>query len=323
MSRAIVVREYGGPEQLQLETAVVGNPGSGQVRLRQTAVGVNFHDCYVRSGLYKTLALPGTPGVEAAGVIEAVGLDVKGFSVGDRVGYVSNEYGAYAESRLIEADRLIRLRASIDDATAAAVLVKGLTALMLLTKLRPVGKGDTVLVHAAAGGVGQLLCQWAAHRGVRVIGTAGSAEKATIAKARGCTDVILYKERDFVGAVKDITGSGVDVAYDSVGKDTFDGSLECLALRGVLVNFGQSSGPVAPLAPARLAAKSNAVWRPILFHYIVTRDERQAMADELFAAIAAGTLTIDIGARLPLSEAAEAHRALERRATTGSTILTV
>ena len=324
MAKAIVLRNYGGPEELRVEDVDVGAPGKGEVRLRQTVIGINFHDAYVRSGLYRTLALPGIPGVEAAGVVEDVGEGVTSVRGGDRVAYVTGAYGAYAGLRLIAADRLIRLPDTIDDRTAGAMMVKGLTVQMLLSKLRPLARGETCLIHAAAGGVGQMLTQWAHHLGATVIGTVGNDDKAKRAKANGCDHVIVYTREDFAKVVTEITGGkGADMVYDSVGGDTFEGSLAVLASRGCLVNFGQSSGPIPPFAPSRLAAKSNALWRPILFHYIEDRAERQKMADALFAAVAQGIVKVEIGAEFPLAAAAEAHRAMEARATTGSTILTV
>jgi NADPH2:quinone reductase len=290
--------------------------------MKQLAIGLNFHDAYVRSGLYKTLALPGIPGVEAAGEVLEVGADVELFKVGDRVGYVTAAYGAYATERVIAADKLIRLSPDIDFRTAAAVLVKGLTAGMLLSELRPLQAGDVCLVHAAAGGVGRILCQWASHIGARVIGTAGSEEKAAIARSNGCHDAIVYTKEDFASRVLDMTkGRGVDVVYDSVGASTFEGSISALAKRGVLVNFGQSSGPIPPFSPSRLAGKSNAVWRPMLFDYIEDPVRRQEMADRLFEALAQGVVNVDVGAEFPLLRVAEAHRVMEARATTGSTIL--
>jgi NADPH2:quinone reductase len=300
----------------------VGVPAANQVRLRQRAIGVNFHDVYVRTGLYKTLRLPGIPGVEAVGIVEAVGDDVRGVKAGDRVGYITNEYGAYAETRLFDADWLIRLPASIDDRTAAASLTKGLTAWMLLAKVRQLKQGETCLIQAAAGGVGQILTQWAAHLGARVIGTAGSAEKANIARDCGCEEVILYRQENVPARVRELTGGrGVDVAYDSVGRDTFSGSLDSLASRGHLINFGQSSGAIEPFAVSRLMEKSNTLSRPILFHYIVDRAERQELADRFFEALGAGVIRIRIAGEHALRDAAAAHRALESRATAGSTIL--
>jgi len=324
VTAAIVLASHGGPEMLRLTPVEVGAPGAGQVRLRQTAVGVNFHDIYVRSGLYRTLALPGIPGIEAVGVVEAVGPGVDGLRVGDRVGYVTGEYGAYAEARLLAADLALRLPAGLDDLSAAGLLVKGLTACMLLRHVHPVRAGETILVHAAAGGVGLLLCAWASASGARVIGTAGSPEKAAQARAAGAAEVILYREIDFVAAVRDLTGgAGVAVAYDSVGADTFLGSLACLGWQGKLVNFGQSSGPVAPFAPSLLAARSTSVHRPILFHYLRDRAALAAMADPLFDAVAAGIVRPAVGSVLPLAEAGQAQAMLEARATSGSVVLRV
>ncbi len=322
MPKAIVVRQYGGPEELKLEDVMLAAAGPGQVRLRQGAVGVNFHDIYVRSGLYKTLGLPGVPGVEAAGIIEAVGPDVHGFAPGDRAAYVTQTYGAYADTRLIDAKHLIKVPDGIDDRTLAASLVKGLTALMLVAKLRPLTPRDTCLIYAAAGGVGLLLCQMARRIGARVIGVVGSKDKVERARSAGCDDVIVRTQEDVATQVMSLTkGRGVDIVYDSVGADTFEASLNVLALRGHLVNFGQSSGPVAPFAPARLAAKSNAVWRPILFHYLVDPAERQALADEYFAVLRTGEMKVESGAAFSLADASEAHRALESGATTGSIVL--
>lgn len=309
-----MLRAFGVPEVLRAEPVEVAPPGPGELRIRQTAVGVNFHDCYVRSGLYRTLPLPGVPGIEAAGVVEAIGPGVAGFSVGDRIGYVTGAYGAYASHRVLPAAIALRLPDGMDDRLAASVLLKGLTADMLLRQVHRVEAGQTILVHAAAGGVGRILCQWAAHLGATVIGTAGSAAKAEVARAAGCAHVILYREQDFVAEVKRITGGrGVDAAYDSVGHDTFDGSLECLALRGHLVNFGQASGPVPPFQVQRLAAKSNSLTRPILFHYIAERAALERMAAALFAVLGSGAVRTEPGATLPLAEAARAHHLLESR----------
>lgn len=322
MADAIVLRETGGPEVLRVEPVEVGAPGAGEVRLRQTAIGVNFHDCYVRSGLYQTLKLPGVPGLEAAGAVEAVGAGVADFRPGDRVAYFTARYGGYASARIIRASELVRLPDSIDDRTAAAIMVKGLTAQMLLDRVHKVRAGDRILVQAAAGGVGQLLCQWASRLGAEVIGTVGSREKGEIAQRNGCQHVILYRDEDFVARVKEITGGrGVDVAYDSVGKDTFLGSLECLAMLGHLVNFGQSSGPVEPFAVSRLSARSASVTRPMLFHYTNDAAVRDRMAAELFAALSDGTLGVEAPQAYPLAEAGSAHRALEERRTSGSVVL--
>lgn len=318
MPHAIVLRAPGDPEVLCLEEVTVPAPGKGELRLRQTAIGVNFHDCYVRSGLYRTLPLPGIPGIEAVGVVEEIGPEVEGFRPGDRVGYVTPAYGAYASERVLAAELALKLPPTIDDRTAASALVRGLTVELLTGVVHRVAAGDRVLVHAAAGGVGRMLCQKLKALGASVIGTAGNPQKAAIARAAGCDEVILYRESDFVQRVKEITdGRGVAVAYDSVGKDTFMGSLECLALRGHLVNFGQASGPVPPFEVSRLAARSTTVSRPILFHYLVERAERDALASALFADLTDNTLNVELGDCLPLSQAAAAHAAMEARAAVG------
>jgi len=324
MTHAMVLREFGGPEKLLWEPVEVGEPGPGELRIRHTAIGVNFHDTYVRTGLYKTLSLPGIPGVEAAGVVELVGPDVTAFVPGDRVCYVDQSYGAYSEARLLPAALALRLPDAISDEAAASLAVKGLTACMLLRHTRRVLPGETLLIHAAAGGVGQLLVHWAKHLGAKVIATVGSLEKAAIARGCGADEVILYRDENFVERVGALThGRGVDVVYDSVGADTFSGSLDCLGYFGTLVNFGQSSGAVPPFPVSRLAARSNAVVRPIVFHYIRERAARDAMVEETFKMVQAAVLRPRIGLRLPLSRAAEAHAALESRATTGAVILTV
>ena len=322
MAKAIVLNEHGGPEQLTLKDISVGKPGSGELRVRQTAAGVNFHDCYVRSGLYKTLQLPGVPGIEGAGVVEEVGASVTGFAPGDRIGYVTTGYGGYASERLLPAYLALKLPAGMSEETAAAVLLKGLTVSMLVQHVHAVQPGDFLLVQAAAGGVGQLLCQWARHLGATVIGTVGSAEKAEIAMRSGCHHTILYRDEDFVARVKEITGGkGVIAAYDFVGKDTLMGSLACLSVRGHLVNFGQSSGPVAPFAVSALSAGSNSVTRPMMFHYMRDRQELEALAQPLFDVLASGVVKAAAPRRFPLAEAAAAHLALEARQTTGSVVL--
>lgn len=322
MADAIVMRAPGGPEVLRLEAVEVGAPGPGQVRIEQTAIGVNFHDCYVRSGLYQTLALPGVPGLEAAGVVTDIGAGVAGFAPGDRVAYFTSGYGGYASARTIDANLLVKVPDGVDDRMAAAVLLKGLTVRMLIADVHEIGPGMTILVHAAAGGVGLLLCQWAASLGARVIGTAGSAEKAALAKAAGCDAVVLYREEDFVARVKALTdGRGVDVAYDSVGRDTFMGSLDCLAERGHLVNFGQASGPVPPFEIARLSQGSYSITRPMLFHYAKGPERLGEMSAALFRALGDGTLAPPPPMVLPLREAGAAHRMLEARETTGAVLL--
>lgn len=322
MPKAIVMRAHGGPEVLQVEDIDVGAPGPGQVRIRQSAAGVNFHDIYVRTGLYKTLQLPGTPGLEAVGAIDAVGPGVTQFSAGDRVGFLSTSYGGYAQSHLAPADALMRLPASIDDGVAAAVLLRGLTALMLARYVHRIEPGQTVLVHAASGGVGRLLCQWARHFGARVIGTAGSEEKAQSARANGCDEVILYRSENFVDRVQALTqGRGVQVAYDAVGKDTFLGSMACLARRGHLVNYGQASGPVDPVPMPLLFQKSNSVTRPSVFHYIDEAARREEMARTLFDAIASGIITPGTAHEYALADAGRAQQDMEERRTAGAVIL--
>lgn len=322
MNYAIVLRDTGGPEKLRYERVDVPDPGAGEVQIRHTAIGVNFHDTYVRSGLYDTLKLPGIPGLEAAAVVEKVGPGVRGFSVGDRIAYIDSTYGAYSERRLLPASLALRLPDSISDEAAASLTIKGFTACMLLRKVHAVRAGETLLIHAAAGGVGQPLVRWAKHLGATVIATVGSEEKAEVARQCGADHVILYRSENFVDRVAQITGGkGVEVVYDSVGADTFAGSLNCLDYLGTLVNFGQSSGPVPPFAVSRLAAKSNTIMRPMLFHYIRDRAALEAVANESFDAMAKGIIRPQVGLRLPLSRAAEAHERLESRATSGQIVL--
>jgi NADPH2:quinone reductase len=319
-----MLRTPGGPEVLKVESVEVGAPGPGQARLRQTAVGVNFHDIYVRSGLYQTLPLPGIPGLEAVGVVDAIGPGVQKVQVGDRVGCLARTYGAYAEVRLADADQLIKLPASLDDRPAAATLLRGLTAQMLAYHVHKIGPGQTVLVHAASGGVGRLLCQWAHHLGATVIGTAGSEEKARNARETGCDHVILYRSESFVERVQAITeGRGVDVVYDSVGKDTFMGSMTCLARLGHMVNFGQASGPVDPIPMSLLFQKSNSVTRPNMFHYIADQPRRDEMTASLFRALANAVITPGTIHAYPFADAPRAHRDMEDRKTAGAVILTL
>jgi len=311
---AIVLRETGGAGVLRQENVEVGRPGPEELRIRQTAIGINFHDAYVRSGLYRTLALPGIPGIEAAGVIEEIGSGVAGFSIGDRIAYVTAQYGAYASHRLLPAQLAVRLPSWMDDDMAATVPLKGLTAEMLVRQVHRVRPGDVILVHAAAGGVGRLVCQWASHLGATVIGTVGSPAKAELAHAAGCAHTILYRQESFVERVREITGGqGVNAAYDSVGKDTFLGSLECLAVRGHLVNFGQSSGSVEPFQVSRLAPKSGSLTRPGIFHYVGQRALLEEMAAALFDVLAAGVLHVQAARPFPLVAAAQAHEVLESR----------
>ena len=323
MPSAIRIHQTGGPEVLAWEPVEVGEPGPGQVRLRQHAAGLNFIDVYHRTGLYG-LPLPFTPGVEGAGVIEAVGPDVDELKPGDRVAY-AGPIGGYAEVRLIDAGRVVKLPEAIGFDEAAAMMLQGMTARMLLRSVFPVAQGDTILVHAAAGGVGLILCQWAAALGATVIGTVSTDEKAELARAHGCEHPIVYTRQDFVAEVERITaGEKLPVVYDSVGRTTFMKSLDCLRPRALMVSFGQSSGPVAPFAPAILAQKGSLyLTRPTLFHYTETRAQLEQSAAELFEAVGSGKVRIEVKQRFPLAEAAEAHRALEARATSGSTVLTV
>ncbi len=322
MNHAIVLRETGGPEKLRYETLEVSDPGPGELQIRHTVIAVNFHDTYVRSGLYDTLRLPGVPGLEAAAVIEKVGPGVTGFAVGDRIAYIDVSYGAYSERRLLSASLALRLPDSITDEAAGSLFIKGFTVCMLLRRVHLVSAGETLLIHAAAGGVGQPLVRWAKHLGATVIATVGSDEKAAIARECGADHVILYRKENFVDRVAQITGgNGVEVVYDSVGADTFSGSLDCLGYLGTLVNFGQSSGPVPPFAVSRLAAKSNTVVRPMLFHYIRGPAALEGVARESFEAMDKGIIRPQIGLRLPLSRAAEAHVRLESRSTSGQIVL--
>lgn len=322
MENALFIRSYGGPEVLKYEPVVVGAPGRDDLKIRQTHVGVNFHDIYVRSGAYQTLRLPGIPGLEGVGYVEEIGESVKNFKVGDRVIYLSAAYGAYASARLIPAKLAIRLPDSISGVTAAATYLKGLTVQMLIRKVVKITPGSWVLIHAAAGGVGQFLVQAALRLGARVIGTVGSAEKAQQLRALGCEHVILYREQDFVEVVNEITdGDGVDVVYDSVGKDTFEGSLKAIAPCGHLVNFGQSSGAIAPLDVAQLAAKSITLSRPILFHYVAKRQDLEDLSAALFEELEDGRLRAESTLTFPLEEGAQAHALLESRSTSQPIVL--
>jgi len=321
MPKAIVVHELGGPEVLRFDDVTDAAPGPGQARVRHTAIGVNFIDVYFRTGLYKAAALPFVPGQEGAGVVEAVGPDVTDVAVGDRVAYAGLQ-GAYAEVRLAPAARLVKLPPSIDDQTAAAMMLKGMTAEYLLLRTARVERGDTILFHAAAGGVGSIACQWAKSLGVRVIGTVGGAVKVARARALGCDEVIDYQREDVVARVKDITGgAGVRAVFDGVGKSTFDASLACLATRGMVALFGQSSGSVAPIDPSLLARSSLFLSRPVLGHYVATREELVQSAAKLFAVVASGAVKIEVTQTYPLADAARAHADLEGRKTVGSTLL--
>lgn len=319
--KAIRIHETGGPEVMRWEDTEVGDPGAGEVRLRHTAVGLNYIDVNQRSGAYPLPSLPLVLGMEGAGVIEELGPEVGGFAPGDRVSYCMVR-GSYAEERIIAADRLIKLDDRTPDDVAAAATLQGLTARYLVRELYPIRPGDTVLVHAAAGGVGLLLCQWAKHLGATVLGTVGSEEKAQLVREHGCDHPILYRQADFGEAVMDLTeGRGVDAIYDAVGKDTFDRGLEVLAERGWMVCYGQSSGPVPPVDTVRLAPKALNLTRGGLNLFVRDPDYRARTAEELFGLIADGVLEIRIAQRFPLSDAAKAHELLESRRTTGSTIL--
>ena len=321
MPKAIVMQETGGPECLLWGDIEVGDPGPGEARVRQTAVGLNYIDVYVRTGAYPLLQLPGTPGMEAAGVVEAVGEGVTHIKPGDRVAY-GTILGAYAEARIAPADRLVPIAEGVEDQSAAAMMLKGMTAEYLLHRTTQVKPGDTILMHAAAGGVGLILCPWAKHIGATVIGTVGSEEKAALAKSHGCDHTIIYTAENFVGRVEEITGGrGVNKVFDGVGKDTFQGSFDCLAPMGHLVSFGQSSGPVEPVTTAMLGQKSATLSRPSLFHYSAAPEDLRAMAANLMDVVAKGVVKIEIGQTYPLAEAAQAHRDLEARKTTGSTVL--
>lgn len=322
MVKAIRVHECGGPEVLKWEDVELGEPKEGEVRVRNKAIGLNFIDIYFRKGEYKSPTMPFTPGMEAVGEVVAVGPGLTGRQVGDLVAYAGSLMGAYAEEQILPADRVIPIPPSIDPITAASILLKGLTAQYLVRRSFKVEAGHTVLVHAAAGGVGSLLCQWANALGATVIGTVSTKEKAVQAKEDGCHHVIIYKEEDFVSRVKEITaGRGVEVVYDSVGKDTFQGSLDCLKLKGSMILFGQSSGAPDPIPVSALAVKSLFFQRPTLMHYTVTRDELLEAAGELFANVASGVLRVRVNHKFLLSQAAEAQTALENRKTTGSVVL--
>ncbi len=325
MSKAICIHQHGGPEVLQWQEVSVGAPGPGEVKLQQTAVGLNFIDVYHRTGLYPLGDLPATPGMEGAGVVEAIGDNVTEVTVGDRVAYAGLPPGAYTEERLIPAHRLIRLPDSISDQQAAGMMLQGMTVQYLLRSTFRVQAGDTILLHAAAGGVGLIACQWARHLGATVIGTVGSEEKAALAKAHGCDHTILYREEDIVERVKEITGGeGVPVVYDSIGKDTFEASLDSLRPLGLLVSFGNASGPVQPFDPGILAQKGSLFFtRPTLMTYTAERASLVEAAGELIDVVTSGAVKIEVNQTYPLAEAAQAHRDLEARNTTGSTVLTI
>ena len=326
-SRAIRIDQHGGAEQLKLVQVAVGEPGPGEIRIRHKAVGLNFIDVYQRSGLYP-MTMPLQLGMEASGVVEAVGDGVTHLQVGDRAAYASQPPGSYCDLRVMPAKCVCKLPDAISFDTGAAMMLKGLTAQYLLKKTLPQGglnAGDFVLFHAAAGGVGLIACQWARALGLRLIGTAGSEEKCALALANGAEYAINYAADDFLARVKEITGGkGVKVVYDSVGKDTWDKSLDCLAPFGLMASFGNASGPVAPMAPGMLGPKGSLyLTRQTLFTHIATRESTQAMADDLFDVVVSGKVKIHIAQRYPLENVQQAHRDLEARQTTGCTILTL
>ncbi|MDD9858762.1 MAG: quinone oxidoreductase [Gammaproteobacteria bacterium] len=323
MVNLIRINATGGPEVMQWESAELAEPKADEVQVRHTVIGLNFIDVYFRTGVYAAPQLPFTPGLEAAGVVEKAGAGVTDLRPGDRVAYASPPLGAYCQARNLPAARVVKIADGIDDRTAAAIMLKGMTAHYLLRSAYRVKAGETILFHAAAGGVGLIACQWARHLGVTVIGTVGSEEKAALARANGCAHVIDYNREDFVERVAEITdGAGVPVVYDSVGRATFLPSLDCLKTRGTMVSFGQSSGKVEPLDIGILNAKGALfLTRPSLFHYTADRDELIYRAGEVFEAVVSGALKISINQTYPLSEAAAAHEDLEGRRTTGSTVL--
>ena len=324
MSKAIVCRETGGPEVMRLEDVTVPAPGEGQIKIRQTVAGVNFIDTYHRSGLY-ALPKPFTPGMEGVGIIDSVGPGVTDLKPGDRVCYGNGPIGGYAEERLIPAASVVKVPAKIVDEQIGGSMLRGLTVWYLLRSLHTLKAGETVLFHAAAGGVGLIFCQWARALGATVIGTVGNADKAKLAQQAGCAHTILYKEDDFVAKVKSITdGKGVSVVYDGVGKDTFFKSLDCLALRGLMVSFGNASGPPPAIEVGALAPRGSLfVTRPTLGHYVGTRPEMERACQEFFDMILSGAVKLDVGQSFSLEQAGHAHNDLQSRRTTGSTILTM
>lgn len=323
MAKAIRVHQYGGPEAMVYEDIPTPEPGPGQIRVRQTAIGVNFIDIYFRSGLYKAASLPFTLGKEGAGVVDALGEGVTDFRVGERVAY-AGAVGTYAEEVVVDTKGVVHVPDAIADETAAAMMLKGLTAHYLLRLTYRVQPGDTILFHAAAGGVGLIATQWAKHLGATVIGTVGTPEKAELAKEHGCDHVILYRDEDFAARVKEITGGkGVPVVYDGVGKATFPASLDCLSPRGVFASFGSASGPIEAFDIGILAAKGSLyATRPTLFTHIATREQLDANAAELFDVVASGAVKISIHSRAKLADAAQVHRDLADRQTTGATVMT-
>ena len=323
MPKAIRIHQTGGPDAMQWEDVEVGAPGPGEIRIRHEAVGLNYIDVYFRTGLYPAPSLPFSPGLEGAGIVEALGEGVGSLAVGDRVAYAAPPVGAYAQERLMPAEKVVKVPAGIDARQAAAMMLQGMTVEYLLRRTCPVRSGDTILFHAAAGGVGLIACQWAKHLGATVIGTVGSDEKAELARAHGCDHTIVYTRENFTERVRELTnGAGVPVVYDAVGRDTFEGSLDCLRPRGMLVSFGQSSGKVDPFDVGILSAKGSLyITRPTLMTYTASRADLEDSAQALFDVVGSGAVRITVNQTFPLAEAANAHRALESRRTTGSTVL--
>ncbi|MGE5779458.1 MAG: quinone oxidoreductase family protein [Hyphomicrobiales bacterium] len=325
MSKAFRFHEHGGPEVLRFEEVEVGAPGRGEVRIRNVAVAVNYRDVLMRRGIHAVKSLPSAIGLESAGVIDAVGPDVSGLSVGDRVAYAGMPEGSYAEFRIVPAARVIALPAGIDERTAASMMIRGMTARCLLHDTYKVTPDDTILIHAAAGGVGLIMCQWAKHLGATVIGTVSSDEKAAVVRAHGCDHPIVYTREDFAARVRDITGGeGVPVVHDSVGKTTFEDSLKCLRRRGVMASFGEASGDPDPVPPRHLGALGSIyLTHPSLSNYTATRAELLSAAHDLFAMVESGTIKIEISKTYPLQAAPRAHADIESRQTIGSIVMMV
>ena len=325
MPKAMQVYAKGGPSVMQWEDVDPGHPGALEVLIRHTAVGLNFIDVYFRSGVYPPPGFPFVPGLEGAGVVEAIGSEVSDLAVGDRVAYASPPLGAYCEQRLMPADRLVKIPDQIDDTTAAAMMLKGMTVQYLLRQTYKVQSGDTILFHAAAGGVGLIACQWAKHLGATVIGTVGTEDKADLARAHGCDFPIIYTQENFVDRVDDITdGKGVPVVYDSVGVTTFEGSLDCLRPKGLMVSFGQSAGAIESFNPVLLSAKGSLfLTRPTLMTYTAQRDDLVAMAKELCSVVTSGAVSIPVKQHYALADAVKAHTDLESRATQGASVFEV
>ena len=323
MPKAIRIHQTGGPDAMQWEDVEIGAPGPGEIRIRHEAVGLNYIDVYFRTGLYRAPSLPFSPGMEGAGIVETLGEGVGSLAVGDRVAYAAPPVGAYAQERLMPAEKVVKVPAGIDARQAAAMMLQGMTVEYLLRRTCPVRSGDTILFHAAAGGVGLIACQWAKHLGATVIGTVGSDEKAELARAHGCDHTIVYTRENFTERVRELTnGAGVPVVYDAVGRDTFEGSLDCLRPRGMLVSFGQSSGKIDPFDVGILSAKGSLyITRPTLMTYTASRADLEDSAQALFDVVGSGAVRITVNQTFPLAEAANAHRALESRRTTGSTVL--